>query len=265
MGRIEKTFLDLAELKQKALIGYIVSGDPNVSSTLMAMHLMVEEGVHVIELGIAFSDPMAEGPSIQQGHERALAEKISLKATLKLVKNFREKDKKTPVVLMGYMNTFEALGSEVFSYAAKDNGVDGILIVDMPLEASDEFTEECRKQGLDVIRLIAPTTTESRIKKICKQASGYIYYISLKGITGANSINPEEVEKKVLKLKKLTDLPVVIGFGIKDGKSASKVKDLADGVVVGTALVDIMGGNKEEIENHLSIKIKDLSKALRKT
>ena len=265
MGRIEKTFLDLAELKQKALIGYIVSGDPNISSTLMAMHLMVEEGVHVIELGIAFSDPMAEGPSIQQGHERALAEKISLKATLKLVKSFREKDKKTPVVLMGYMNTFEALGSEVFSYAAKDNGVDGILIVDMPLEASDEFTEECRKQGLDVIRLIAPTTTESRIKKICKQASGYIYYISLKGITGANSINPEEVEKKVLKLKKLTDLPVVIGFGIKDGKSASKVKDLADGVVVGTALVDIMGGNKEKIEKHLSIKIKDLSKALRKT
>ena len=234
MGRIEKTFLDLAELKQKALIGYIVSGDPNMSSTLMAMHLMVEEGVHVIELGIAFSDPMAEGPSIQQGHERALAEKISLKATLKLVKSFREKDKKTPVVLMGYMNTFEALGSEVFSYAAKDNGVDGILIVDMPLEASDEFTEECRKQGLDVIRLIAPTTTESRIKKICKQASGYIYYISLKGITGADSINPEEVEKKVLKLKKLTDLPVVIGFGITL-KTISSLKK-ADGLVVGSAL-----------------------------
>ena len=231
MGRIETSFLDLAELKQKALIGYIVSGDPNISSTLMAMHLMVEEGVHVIELGIAFSDPMAEGPSIQRAHERALAEKISLEATLKLVKSFRKKDKKTPVVLMGYMNTFEALGSEVFSYAAKDNGVDGILIVDMPLEASDEFTEGCRKQGLDVIRLIAPNTTESRIKKICKQASGYIYYISLKGITGADSINPKEVEKKVLKLKNLTDLPVVIGFGIKDGKSASKVKDLADGVV----------------------------------
>ena len=265
MGRIEKTFLDLAELKQKALIGYIVSGDPNISSTLRAMHLMVEEGVHVIELGIAFSDPMAEGPSIQQGHERALAEKISLKTTLKLVKSFREKDKKTPVVLMGYMNTFEALGSEVFSYAAKDNGVDGILIVDMPLEASDEFTEECRKQGLDVIRLIAPTTNESRIKKICKQASGYIYYISLKGITGADSINPKEVEKKVLELKKLTDLPVVIGFGIKDGKSASTVKDLADGVVVGSALVDIMGGDKEEIEKYLSIKIKDLSKALLET
>ena len=190
MGRIEKTFLDLAELKQKALIGYIVSGDPNVSSTLMAMHLMVEEGVHVIELGIAFSDPMAEGSSIQKGHERALSEKISLKATLKLVKSFREKDKKTPVVLMGYMNTFEALGIEFFSLAAKDNGVDGILIVDMPLEASDEFTEESRKQGLDVIRLIAPTTTESRIKKICKQESGYIYYISLKGITGADSIKP---------------------------------------------------------------------------
>ena len=265
MGRIEKTFLDLAKLNQKALVGYIVSGDPDISSTLKAMHLMVEEGVHVIELGIAFSDPMAEGPSIQRGHERALSNKISLIATLKIVNSFREKDKKTPIVLMGYMNTFEALGSEFFSSAAKDNGVDGVLIVDMPLEASDEFTNESRKNDLDVIRLIAPTTSESRIKKICNQASGYVYYISLKGITGADSINPKEVEKKVLELKKLTDLPVVIGFGIKDGKSASTVKDLADGVVVGSALVDIMGGNKEEIEKYLSIKIKDLSKALLKT
>jgi len=265
MGRIQKTFFDLAKLNKKALIGYIVSGDPDITSTLKAMHLMVKEGVHVIELGIAFSDPMAEGPSIQRGHERALSKKISLKATLKLVNSFRDKDKKTPIVLMGYMNTFEALGSEFFSSAAKDNGVDGVLIVDMPLEASDEFTEESRKNGIDVIRLIAPTTSESRIKKICKQASGYIYYISLKGITGANSINPREVEKKVLELKKLTDLPVVIGFGIKDGKSVSTVKDLADGVVVGSALVDIMGGDKEEIEEYLSIKIKDLSKALLKT
>jgi len=265
MGRIQKTFFDLAKLNKKALIGYIVSGDPDITSTLKAMHLMVKEGVHVIELGIAFSDPMAEGPSIQRGHERALSKKISLKATLKLINSFRDKDKKTPIVLMGYMNTFEALGSEFFSSAAKDNGVDGVLIVDMPLEASDEFTEESRKNGIDVIRLIAPTTSESRIKKICKQASGYIYYISLKGITGANSINPREVEKKVLELKKLTDLPVVIGFGIKDGKSVSTVKDLADGVVVGSALVDIMGGDKEEIEEYLSIKIKDLSKALLKT
>ena len=246
MGRIQQTFLDLEKLKKKALVGYIVSGDPDVSSTLNAMQLMVKGGVHVIELGIAFSDPMAEGPSIQQGHERALKNKISLLDTLNLVKSFREEDDKTPIVLMGYMNTFEALGSKVFSSTAKENGVDGILIVDMPIEESAEFTEQTKKHGIDVIRLVAPTTSESRIKKICKQASGYVYYISLKGI----------------KLKELTELPVVIGFGIKDGSTASSVRDLADGIVVGSTLVDIMGGNKEEIERHLSIKIDDLSQAL---
>ena len=163
---------------------------------------------------------------------------------------------------MGYMNTFEALGSKVFSSTAKENGVDGILIVDMPLEESFEFTEQTKKHGIDVIRLIAPTTSEYRIKKICKQASGYVYYISLKGITGANSINADEVESKVLKLRELTELPVVIGFGIKDGATASSVKDLADGIVVGSTLVEIMGGNKRDIERHLSIKIDDLSQAL---
>ena len=189
-------------------------------------------------------------------------DKISLQETLSLVKSFREDDDKTPTVLMGYMNTFEALGSKVFSSTAKENGVDGILIVDMPIEESVEFTEQTKKHGIDIIRLVAPTTSESRIKKICKQASGYVYYVSLKGITGANSINVDEVKNKVLKLRELTELPVVIGFGIKDGSTASSVKDLADGIVVGSTLVDIMGGNKEEIEKHLSIKINDLSRAL---
>ena len=136
MGRIQETFLELEKLKKKALVGYIVSGDPDVSSTLNAMQLMVKGGVHVIELGIGFSDPMAEGPSIQQGHERSLKNKISLQETLGLVKSFREDDDKTPIVLMGYMNTFEALGSKVFSSTAKENGVDGILIVDMPIAVS---------------------------------------------------------------------------------------------------------------------------------
>ena len=265
MSRIKQTFSNLEKLKKKALVAYIVSGDPDISSTLDAMHLMVQGGVNVIELGIAFSDPMAEGPSIQQGHQRALLNKISLEDTLQLVKNFREKDNETPIVLMGYMNTFEALGSKVFSSKAKKNGVDGILIVDMPVEESGEFSKQTKKHGIDVIRLVAPTTSEQRIKKICKEASGFVYYISLKGITGANSINSEEVGSKVLRLKDLTELPVVIGFGIKNGATASTVKDLADGIVVGSTLVDIMGGNKEEIEKHLSIKIKDFSQALNRT
>tara|TARA_Y100000590_G_scaffold140605_2_gene161358 strand:+ start:16373 stop:17164 length:792 start_codon:yes stop_codon:yes gene_type:complete len=262
MGRIEGIFSDLAKLRKKALVGYIVSGDPDISTTLEAMHLMVKEGVHVLELGVAFSDPMAEGPSIQKGHERALSNNISLIQTLELVNTFREKDEKTPVVLMGYMNTFEAIGSKSFSIKAKESGVDGILIVDMPLEESEQFSEHTSQNGIDLIRLIAPTTEESRIRKICSKASGYIYYISLKGITGANSINPVEVKNRVSKLKELTDLPIVIGFGIKDGKSASTMRNLADGVVVGSALVDIMGGNKDEIGNHLSIKIKNLLEGL---
>jgi len=154
------------------------------------------------------------------------------------------------------------MGSKVFSSKASENGVDGILIVDMPLEESSEFTKQTRKLGIDIIRLVAPTTSESRIKKICAEASGYVYYISLKGITGANSINAEEVKEKVGILRGLTELPVVIGFGIKDGLTASSVRDLADGIVVGSAFVDIMGGPKEKIEKELSIKIKDLSQAL---
>ena len=262
MGRIQKTFSELEKLNRKALIGYIVAGDPDLASTASAMELMVSEGVDVIELGIAFSDPMAEGPSIQRGHERALLNETSLERVLELVKSFRKKDQKTPIVLMGYMNPFESMGSKVFTRKASENGVDGVLIVDMPLEESGEFTKQTRKLGIDVIRLIAPTTSESRIKKICAEASGFVYYISLKGITGANSINVEEVKGKVGILRDLTKLPVVIGFGIKDGVTASSVRDLADGIVVGSVFVDIMGGHKDKIEKELSIKIKDLSEAL---
>lgn len=262
MGRIKQTFVQLEKQKKKALIAYVVAGDPDLKCTLNALHLMVSQGVDLIELGIAFSDPIADGPTIQRGHERALVNKTTLDDVLKLVKRFREKNKETPVVLMGYMNPFEAMGSKVFSDKASKSGVDGILIVDMPPEEGKEFTKDALNSGIDVIRLVAPTTSRSRIKKICSEASGYVYYISLKGITGANSINVKEVEKKVSVLQNLTKLPVVIGFGIKDGKTASFVKDLADGIVVGSVLVDIMGGQKDKIDKELSIKIKDLSHAL---
>ena len=264
MARIKKAFSKLKERKEKALVGYIVSGDPDISLTLKAMHLMVKEGVHVIELGIAFSDPMAEGPSIQKGHERALLNRVSLNDTLNLVKIFREKNNETPIVLMGYMNTFESLGSKVFSSEAKKSGVDGVLIVDMPLEESEEFTQEAMKNELDLIRLVAPTTNKSRIEKICKSASGYIYYISLKGITGANTLDEDDVRTKVSRLRDLTELPIVIGFGIKDHATTVSVRNLADGVVVGSVFVDIMGEKIEKIENLLSIKIQEISKAFSK-
>jgi len=262
MGRISKTFSELEKQKKKALIAYIVAGDPDLSCTLKSMHLMVSEGVNIIELGVAFSDPMAEGPSIQRGHERALIEKTSLEDILKLVMCFRETNKNTPVVLMGYMNPFRAMGCKIFSCEASQSGVDGLLIVDMPPEESNEFTKETRKLGIDIIRLVAPTTKESRIKTICSEASGYVYYISLKGTTGANSIDIKELEKKVSVVKSLTNLPVVIGFGIKDGKTVTSLRNLADGIVVGSTLVDIMGGQKDRIEKDLSIKIKDLSRSL---
>ena len=180
------------------------------------------------------------------------------------MKIFREKNNETPIVLMGYMNTFESLGSKVFSSEAKKSGVDGVLIVDMPLEESEEFTQEAMKNELDLIRLVAPTTNKSRIEKICKSASGYIYYISLKGITGANTLNEEDVRTKVSRLRDLTELPIVIGFGIKDHATTVSVRNLADGVVVGSVFVDIMGEKKEKIESLLSIKIQEISKALNK-
>ena len=262
MGRISKTFSELEKQKKKALIAYIVAGDPDLSCTLKSMHLMVSEGVNIIELGVAFSDPMAEGPSIQRGHERALIEKTSLEDILKLVMCFRETNKNTPVVLMGYMNPFRAMGCKIFSCEASQSGVDGLLIVDMPPEESNEFTKETRKLRIDIIRLVPTTTKESRIKTICSEASGYVYYISLKGTTGANSIDIKELEKKVSVVKSLTNLPVVIGFGIKDGKTVTSLRNLADGIVVGSTLVDIMGGQKDRIEKDLSIKIKDLSRSL---
>ena len=262
MGRISETFSELEKQKKKALIAYVVAGDPDLSCTLKSMHLMVSEGVDIIELGIAFSDPMAEGSSIQRGHERALIKKTSLEDTLRLVMSFRETNKNTPVVLMGYTNPFRAMGCKIFSYKALKSGVDGLLIVDMPPEESKEFTEETRKLGIDIIRLVAPTTKESRIKTICAEASGYVYYISLKGTTGANFIDTKELEKKVSVVQSLTNLPVVIGFGIKDGKTVTSVRNLADGIVVGSTLVDIMGGQKDRIEKELSIKTKDLSQAL---
>lgn len=265
MGRISETFLKLEKLNKKALIAYIVAGDPSLESTARVMDLMVGHGVDIIELGIAFSDPMAEGPSVQRGHERALINGTSLEEVLELVKKFRKINQETPIVLMGYMNPFESMGSKVFSRKASDSGVDGVLIVDMPIEESSEFTNQTKKLGIDMIRLVAPTTSESRIKKICSGASGYIYYISLKGITGANSINTKEVGRKVRILKDLTKLPVVIGFGIKDRLTVYSVKDLADGIVVGSVFVDIMGLHKEKIEKELSIKIEEISEALNET
>ena len=260
-SKIKEVFSNIKAENRKALITYIVSGDPDTETTIEIMNSMVRQGTDIIELGIPFSDPMAEGISIQKGHERALEKGASLSGAFELLKKFRVNDEKTPIVFMGYMNTFESLGANKFMLEAVKANLDGILIVDMPPEESSNFSIEAEKVGVDIIRLIAPTTSSSRAKKICSQCSGYVYYISVKGITGASNINAEEVKAKVSELRSHTDLPIAIGFGIKDSASASSVKDVADGVVVGSVFVDLIGEGGNIIEK-VESKTKELSEVL---
>jgi tryptophan synthase alpha chain len=262
MNRIKNKFEELSSNNSKALITYTVAGDPDLDTTLSIMNCMAEEGADIIEIGIPFSDPMAEGVSIQRGHERALLNKVSIKDSLSLVSKFRKSNKTTPVVFMGYMNPFESMGVKHFCKAAASNGVDGILIVDMPPEESTEFSIEAKNNGIDVIRLIAPTTDISRAKEICGLSSGYIYYISVKGITGSNDLDSEDVKEKVGLLSNETDLPIAIGFGIKDSKSALSVKDLADGIVAGSVFVDLISEGGDTISK-IASKTKELSIAIK--
>ena len=260
-SKIKDTFSEIKAENRKALITYIVSGDPDLETTLEIMHTMVKEGADIIELGIPFTDPMAEGISIQKGHERALKKGASLIDALQLVTQFRSSNKKTPIVFMGYMNTFESLGAQVFMTEAVSAGVDGILIVDMPPEESGDFSDHAIKNNIDIIRLIAPTTSLDRAIKISSQSSGYIYYISVKGITGASNIDADDVKNKVGVLQTFTDLPIAIGFGIKDAISASSVKDIADGIVAGSVFVDLIGeGN--DVLNRVAKKTKELKEVL---
>ena len=260
-SKIKDTFSKIEAEKRKALITYIVSGDPDFDTTLEVMNTMVKDGADIIELGIPFSDPMAEGISIQRGHERALENGASLEKTFKLLDKFRSVNKITPIVFMGYMNTFESLGAKSFMEKAVSSGLDGILIVDMPPEESTDFSLEAEKNKIDIIRLIAPTTNNDRAKKICSKCTGYVYYISVKGITGAGNMNSDEVKEKVSELRSLTDLPIAIGFGIKDSASASSVMDVADGIVAGSVFVDLIGEGKDIIKK-VSDKTRELSEVL---
>lgn len=240
MSRISSCLQQLSDQGKKALIPYIVSGDPQPQFTVALMHALVESGADIIELGIPFSDPMAEGPVIQLAHERALEHRVSLRDTLSLVKEFRQKDDKTPVVLMGYANPVEVMGYENFAKTAVDAGVDGILTVDLPPEEAQEFHAILQQHDLDNIYLIAPTTTDERIESIAELASGYLYYVSLKGVTGAGHLDIDAVAEKVETIRSKTSLPLCVGFGIKDAESARNIAQLADGAVIGSALVDRM-------------------------
>lgn len=226
---------------RKLLVPYITAGDPDLETTLALMHTLVKAGADVIELGIPFSDPMADGPVIQAACERALKNHVSLLQVLETVKRFRETDQDTAVVLMGYLNPVERLGYARFAEAARDAGVDGVLTVDMPPEEAVELVEELRKNDLDRIFLLSPTTPDSRIRQVSELASGYIYYVSLKGVTGAANLDTTEVAGKVGHIQSFTPTPVAVGFGIRDAQSAAAVSETADAVVVGSVLVALVG------------------------
>ena len=241
MSRLNQRMQALKAAGRKALIPYLVCGDPCADVTVPAMHALVSAGADVIELGVPFSDPMAEGPVIQRAHERALAQNMSLRGTLDVVRRFRETDADTPVVLMGYANPVEVMGYAAFSKAAAAAGVDGLLTVDMPLEEGAELNTALQSAGIAPIFLVAPTTSAERLAHICEAAQGYLYYVSLKGVTGAGHLQVDSVAEYLNRIRALTDKPVCVGFGIKDAASAKAVGALADGVVVGSALVDRLG------------------------
>ena len=237
MSRIAATFDALRAQGRKALIPYVCAGDPHADGTADILHAMADAGADVIELGVPFSDPMADGPVIQRASERALTRGIGLRQVLEMVRAFRARDTRTPVVLMGYANPIERYGIARFPDDAAAAGVDGVLVVDYPPEECAAFAADLKSHGIDPIFLLAPTSTDDRIGAVGAVASGYVYYVSLKGVTGAAHLDVSGVAEAVPRIRARVRVPVGVGFGIRDGASARAVAAHADAVVVGTALV----------------------------
>jgi tryptophan synthase alpha chain len=240
MSRIQARFAKLAAQKRKGLIPYIAAGDPSPALTVSLMHALAKAGADVIELGVPFSDPMADGPVIQRATERAIKQGVGLRQTIGMVAEFRKTDAHTPVVLMGYANPIEAMGRDLFTQAAKTAGVDGALVVDYPPEECEDFAAQMCAAGMDPIFLLAPTSTDARIAQVAKLASGYLYYVSLKGITGAGHLDVDAVAAKIPLIKAQANVPVGVGFGIRDAASATAVAKVADAVVIGSKIIQIM-------------------------
>lgn len=245
MSRLGTRFTALASEGRKALVTFITAGDPNLAATVPALHALVDGGADVLEVGIPFSDPEAEGPAIQASSERGLAQGTTLRHVLRMVGEFRQRDRLTPVVLMGYLNSILAMGPGKFAKAAVAAGVDGLIMVNLPPEEAADIKAALESRSMDLIFLVAPTTTPDRARLIASQASGFIYYVSLKGITGADNLQVEPVAKRVAAIKAETDIPVQVGFGIKDAASARALGKHADGVVIGSAIVRTMGENAD--------------------
>ena len=238
MSRIAARFEALRAKQRKALIMFVTAGDPEPALTVPLMHALAESGADILELGVPFSDPMADGPVIQRASERALARGVSLREVLGMVRNFRKDDTDTPVVLMGYANPIEAMGTERFIAEANAVGVDGLIVVDYPPEECEAFAALAKKNGIDPIFLLAPTSTDRRIEEVARVGSGFIYYVSLRGVTGAGHLDVDEVLARLPKIRAATRLPVGVGFGIRDAASARRISRGADAVVIASRLIE---------------------------
>ena len=263
MSRIAATFARLAGEKRKALIPFITAGDPSPAITLPLMHAMVDAGVDIIELGVPFSDPMADGPVIQRSSERALKFGVGLNDVLSCVADFRKTNRATPVVLMGYANPIERMGLKLFAERAAAAGVDGVLVVDYPPEESHTLVETMDAAGIDVIYLLSPTSSPARIKLVADTARGYIYYVSLKGVTGAGNIDTDEVGSMIAKIKSQTKLPVGVGFGIRDGETAKRIARFAVAVVIGSRLIqELVAATPETAVEKVRVLLKNIRETM---
>ena len=249
MSRIKKTFENLKNKNQKALGIFLTAGDPDFETSMSILEELPNNGVDFIEIGMPFSDPMADGPAIQLSSQRALKSGMNLEKCLNLVKKFREKNSYTPIILMGYYNPIYKYGKEDFVTKSIDCGVDGIIIVDLPPEEDDELYNYSEKQGLSFIRLITPTTTKDRLVQVLKKATGFVYYVSITGITGTQAPNVDDVSMNLKKIKYITDIPTIIGFGIRSPEQAYSMASISDGIVIGSAVVDLIKSSSEKGEN----------------
>ncbi len=248
MTRIDRKFAQLKSENRKAFVTYVMAGDPDYDTSLQIVRGLPAAGVDIIELGLPFTDPMADGPTIQLAGQRALEAGQTLEKTLQMARDFRAGDDETPIVLMGYYNPIFSRGVERFLADAKAAGIDGLIIVDLPPEEDDELCIPAQKAGLNFIRLATPTTDDARLPKVMQNTSGFVYYVSITGITGAAEAQSADVAPEVARIKAVTDLPVVVGFGIKTPEAAQAIASVADGVVVGSAIVALIGDGKTPAE-----------------
>jgi len=261
LKRIEKKLKELSQDNQKAFVGYIVAGDPDLETTLELMHLSIDSGVDILEIGVPFTDPIAEGPTIQQAHDRSLENETNLRKIVDLVGKFREKDSNTPVILMGYINNF--LMYKDLINRSHDLGVDGVLVVDIPGELSLE-DYGIDNQDLDVISLVSPTTSKDRVKEIVKNSTGFIYYVTLRGVTGSSNLDGNEIEQNIKYIKSISSIPVMAGFGIKNSNDAKLLSSFSDGIVIGSSIVELIYKNSENKDFHeVSDYISNMKDAIR--